>query len=163
MKAAQGRYGTSYPTLKEGNQVWLDGKNLKLRYPKIKLAPKWYGPFPITKVLGPVNYRLKLLRTWRIHPTFHLSLLTPYKEMPEHGPNFTNPPPDLIEGEPEYEVETIVNSEVRRNGRLYYLVNGKDTLIRKTLGNRHCISETPKTKLTTSIRNAPAPPDRSEV
>jgi hypothetical protein len=112
MKATRGRYGTSYPTLKEGNQVWLDGKNLKLRYPKIKLTPKRYGPFPITKVLVPVNYRLKLPRTWRIHPTFHLSLLILYKETPEHGPIFTKPPPDLIEGKPEYEVETIVNSKV---------------------------------------------------
>jgi hypothetical protein len=55
MKATRGRYGTSYPTLKEGDQVWLDGKNLKIWYPKIKLAPKRYSPFPITKVLGPVD------------------------------------------------------------------------------------------------------------
>jgi hypothetical protein len=26
----------------------------------------------------------------------------------EHGPNFLEPPPDIIEGQPEWEVETIV-------------------------------------------------------
>jgi hypothetical protein len=38
---------------------------------------------------------------------FHVSLLTPYTETPSHGPNFTQPPPDLIDGEEEYEVEQI--------------------------------------------------------
>ena len=31
-----------------------------------------------------------------------------YKEMMEHGPNFLRPPPDLIDGEEEYEVEAIL-------------------------------------------------------
>ncbi len=29
----------------------------------------------------------------------------PYYETQTHGPNFTRPPPDLIDGEEEYEVE----------------------------------------------------------
>ena len=32
-----------------------------------------------------------------------------------HGPNFPEPPPDIIEGEPEYEVEEIIGS--RRTGK----------------------------------------------
>jgi Chromo (CHRromatin Organisation MOdifier) domain len=31
----------------------------------------------------------------------------PYTETPSHGPNFTQPPPDLIDGEEEYKVEQI--------------------------------------------------------
>jgi hypothetical protein len=31
----------------------------------------------------------------------------PYTETPSHGPNFTWLPPDLIDGEEEYEVEQI--------------------------------------------------------
>jgi Chromo (CHRromatin Organisation MOdifier) domain len=31
----------------------------------------------------------------------------PYTETQSHGPNFTRPPPDLIKGEEEYEVEQI--------------------------------------------------------
>ena len=28
-----------------------------------------------------------------------------YKETDQHGPNFIEPPPDILEGEPEWEVE----------------------------------------------------------
>ena len=41
---------------------------------------------------------------------FHVSLLTPYKEMEVHGPNFDHPPPDLIEGEEEFEVERVLDA-----------------------------------------------------
>ncbi len=36
---------------KEGNQVWLEGRNIHTSHPTTKLAPKQYGPFPITKIL----------------------------------------------------------------------------------------------------------------
>jgi len=39
---------------------------------------------------------------------FHTSLLTPYKETNEHGTNFLEPPPELIKGEEEWEVEQIL-------------------------------------------------------
>jgi Chromo (CHRromatin Organisation MOdifier) domain len=38
---------------------------------------------------------------------FHTSLIIPYIKTPSHGPNFTRPPPNLIDGEEEYEVEQI--------------------------------------------------------
>ena len=31
-----------------------------------------------------------------------------YKETTEHGPNFIQPPPDLIDGEEEYKVEVVI-------------------------------------------------------
>ena len=39
---------------------------------------------------------------------FHTCLLSPYKENDVHGPNHTNPPPDLIDGAQEYEVKTLL-------------------------------------------------------
>jgi Chromo (CHRromatin Organisation MOdifier) domain len=42
-------------------------------------------------------------------------LLTPFKETEEHGHNFTEPLPDLMEGEPEYEVEQIIDA--RKKGK----------------------------------------------
>jgi Chromo (CHRromatin Organisation MOdifier) domain len=109
-----------------GDKVWLEGVNLKLTHPKAKLDSKRYGPFPITKEISPVVFQLALPPQWRIHNVFHTSLLTPYKETEEHGENFAQPPPELIEGQEEYEVEQIVNS--RRWGhdrRLQYLLRWK--------------------------------------
>jgi hypothetical protein len=57
-----------------------------------------------------VTYRLSLPERWKIHNAFHATLLSPYVEMEEHGVNFTELPPDLIEGEPEWEVEKILGS-----------------------------------------------------
>ncbi len=111
---------------KEGDQVWLEGCNIHTSHPTAKLAPKRYGPFPITKVLGPVTYQLHLPEQWSIHPVFHTDLLTPYKEMEFHGRNFERPLPDLIDGNEEYEVERIVNSRRFRRGRqVQYLVHWK--------------------------------------
>jgi Chromo (CHRromatin Organisation MOdifier) domain len=65
-------------------------------------------------------------RQKRIHDVFHASLLTPYHETKEHGPNFPSPPPDVIEGETEYEVEHILDSRrVGRGHRLEYLIRWK--------------------------------------
>ena len=36
---------------KTGDQVWLEGRNLQIDRPSVKLAPKRYGPFTIRKVL----------------------------------------------------------------------------------------------------------------
>ena len=57
---------------------------------------------------------------------FHVDLLTPYRETEFHGRNYERPPPDLVEGEEEYEVERVLDS--RRHGRgkcLQYLVKWK--------------------------------------
>ena len=94
-----------YHGFKEGDQVWLEGMNLQLSHPSAKLAPKQYSPFKVLREISPVIYCLKLPPHWTIHNVFHASLLTPYREMPEHGINFHEPPPELIEGEEEYKVE----------------------------------------------------------
>jgi hypothetical protein len=88
-----------------GDHVWLEGTNLKLSHPKAKLDAKRYGPFKVTEEISPVVFRLELPPHWKIHNVFHVSLLTCYNETEEHGRNFTQPAPELIEGEEEYEVE----------------------------------------------------------
>jgi hypothetical protein len=111
------------PKYKEGDQVWLEGKNLRINQPTAKLAPRRHGPFKITQVMSAVNYRLELPTQWSIHPVFHIDLLTPYKETIMHGPNFTRPTPELIDGEEEYSVEKILDSRhFGRRRRLQYLV-----------------------------------------
>ena len=113
-------------TFKEGDMVWLEGRNLHIDQPMAKLSPKCHGPSPIKKVLGPVTYQLTLPMTWKIHDVFHVDLLTPYNETDFHCPNFQQPPPDLIDGAEEYEVEQVLDS--RRHGRghkVQYLIKWK--------------------------------------
>ena len=104
----------------KGQKVWLDMRNLRTKYNK-KITPKREGPFEIAEVLGPVTYRLKLPKTWRIHNVFHSILLKPFTETSQYGPVKTKPPPDLIEREEQYEVDHII-SHRKRLGRYSYLV-----------------------------------------
>jgi len=53
-----------FTPFKKGEQIWLDGQNLKIGYLSRKSAPKQEGLFTITKVLGPVTYCLKLPNQW---------------------------------------------------------------------------------------------------
>ena len=114
------RRKSTFTPFKLGDQVWLDSKNLKTIYHK-KMKPRQEGPFVITEVLGPVTYRLKLPKSWQIHDVFHATLLRPYKENEIYGENFMEPPPELLEGEEVYEVETILNHRRRGWGYQYFI------------------------------------------
>ncbi|ESK81271.1 hypothetical protein Moror_8474 [Moniliophthora roreri MCA 2997] len=107
---------------KVGQKVWLEGKNLAIRYPTKKLALKREGPFKILEVLRPVTYKLDLPHQWKIHPVFHAALLTPFKETEAHRPSFTEPPPDLIEGFKEYEVEVIIGHRLKKIPREFLVL-----------------------------------------
>src|ERR1700761_8604173 len=109
-----------------GDRVWLEARNLTLPYPTAKLAPRRHGPFPIIKRVSAVAYQLQLPPTWTIHDVFHTSLLTCYQETPQHGPNYTRPPLELVEGEQEYEVETISgHRHFGKKRQLQYLIKWK--------------------------------------
>ena len=106
-----------------GNQVWLDGKNLKTYRPGKKLDHKKLGPFVILEKIGKSAYRLKLPKSWnRIHSVFNEVLLSPY-----HLPNFASqaipepPGPIMQEGWPEYNVEEILAARKRGRG-IQYLI-----------------------------------------
>jgi hypothetical protein len=117
---------TKWTPYVKGQRVWLEGTHLSTLHPFTKLRPKRFGPFQIIETLGPVTYRLNLSEKWKIHNAFYATLLSPYVETKEHGVNFTEPPPDLIGGEPEWEVEKILGSRRHRQKKtLEYLVKWK--------------------------------------
>ena len=107
----------------EGQQVWLEAKNLSLMHGSSKLASRHHSPFKILHVISTVAYELELPKHWKIYPVFHASLLTPYVETVVHGSNFLQPPPDIIDGQEEYEVEQILSHQTfGHQKQLQYLV-----------------------------------------
>ena len=135
LRMKERRTVTFKPFIK-GQKVWLEATHLRFIKDNKKLAAKRHGPFPIAEVVSPWAYRLKLPDQWRIHPVFHASLLTPYHENETHGPNFIRPPPDIVEGEEEYEVETIIDiNQVMGTGTGNSWSSGRVTHEAKQLGN----------------------------
>ena len=105
---------------KVGDKVWLETTNLHMNGPK-KLQMKRMGPFKVKEVVSQTAFCLCIPPQWKIHPIFHASLLTTYKETSEHGPNFLQPPPDLIDSEEEYEVEVILGHRGRPGHRTFLI------------------------------------------
>ena len=64
--------------------------------------------FEVLKQLSPAMYSIRLLCQWKVHNVFHENLI-PYKETAIHGLNYSQLPPDLIDGEDEFEVEQILD------------------------------------------------------
>jgi hypothetical protein len=102
-----------------GDQVWLDARNLKIKTPSRKLSPRRYGPYPILEQLSPVTYRIKLPPSLPIKNVFHVNLLTLFHETKEHGQNYLQPPPEVIDREEEFEVEEIIDERTYQKKKQY--------------------------------------------
>jgi len=78
-----------------------------------KLSPRMHGPFKLLEgKTGQWAFKLEIAPGWKIHPIFHVSLLELYRASAREGRE--QPPRVLkdIEGDLEWEVERIVQSEV---------------------------------------------------
>ena len=90
-----------------------------------KLAPKYAGPFEVTRVISPVAYELKLPQGTNVHNVFHASLLREYHEDTTGTRKAPAPPAVLVDGELEYVVHKILDHRRRRN-KLEFLVHWKN-------------------------------------
>ena len=54
--------------------------------------------------------------------TFHAVLLTPYVETETHGPTYPEPPAEIIDNQPEWEVDQIIKHRRTTNGNTEYHV-----------------------------------------
>ncbi|KAI2667057.1 Transposon Tf2-9 polyprotein [Labeo rohita] len=125
-KAVTSRRRIPGPTFTPGQKVWLSTRDIRLCLPSKKLSPRFVGPFTILEQVNPVTYKLQLPPQYRIHPTFHVSLLKPCHEplLPSTEPGHEEepPPPMVLEEGSIYSVKEILMSW-RRGGHLEYLVD----------------------------------------
>ncbi|KAL0194826.1 hypothetical protein M9458_008398, partial [Cirrhinus mrigala] len=113
------------PVHQVGHRVWLSTRDIRLRLPSRKLSPKFVGPFTIVEQINPVTYRLQLPPHYRIHPTFHVSLLKPFHNpilVPTEPGEEEPPPPIVVEEGTIYKIKEILDSR-RRGGKLEYLLD----------------------------------------
>jgi len=100
------------PEFKPGDKVFVDARDLKTTCPSKKFDYRFIGPYTVEQKIGSSAYRVKLPPSMnRVHPVFHVIKL---KEAPKDPiiRRPVNPLLDLeiVDGEPRYEVEEILDS-----------------------------------------------------
>ncbi len=102
------------PSYQPGQKVWLSTRDIRLCLPCKKLTPRFVGPFTFQKQINPVTFQLNIPPQYRIHSTFHVSLLKPYHSpispSTEPGLITETPLPLIQEDEAIYEVRAILDS-----------------------------------------------------
>src|SRR5258708_1655255 len=98
------------PQFQIGERVYLETENLVTDEGSRKLSDKRTGPFEIVRKISESAYELKLPPHMNCHPVFNIDLLskTPIDKISGRRP--TEPSPIVAEGEPQYEVENIIDS-----------------------------------------------------
>jgi hypothetical protein len=122
MKWYYDKYVQEVP-FKVGDKVRIDLRD----YQKTEraLQPRWEGPFEIVEKLSDLTFRLKLPAKFAaIHPVFNASKLKPNTESEIEGQRVDPPPPTLVKGVEEYDVEKILQHRKRGN-TTQYLVRWK--------------------------------------
>jgi hypothetical protein len=105
--------------------VLLSTKHLRPRRPSRKLANKFIGPYQIEDVIGDhgLAYKLRLPSSVRLHSTFPITSLEPYRSRTGEVPASPTDTPFL--DETSYEVEAILDHKGPRRNR-FYLIKWKD-------------------------------------
>jgi hypothetical protein len=95
---------------KVGDKVWMKGADIHVKPTKLMACN--YGPYTILDQLGPVTFKLQLPRQMKVHPVFHTSKMIPHHKDEIGNRTSTKPDSVEVEGQPEWEVEEIINSQV---------------------------------------------------
>jgi len=126
MKRYYDRRRTLAPVFKPGDKVFLDASDIRTTRPSQKLSHRRLGPFIVERRIRPMAYRLRLPHGMKqLHPVFNVVKLTPAPDDLITGRNTEDhPPPVVIDGEPEWKVEEILDSHWHRR-RFQYLIKWK--------------------------------------
>jgi hypothetical protein len=105
--------------------VLLSTKTLRQSRPTRKFADKYLGPYQIEEVVGHhgLAYKLRLPSKLRLHSTFPISSLEPYRLRSGEAPS--SPVLNPLLPETTYEVEAILDHKGPRRNRSY-LIKWKD-------------------------------------
>lgn len=105
-------------TFKVGDKVKLRTTNIQLAgQTSRKFKDRFIGPFEVAEVTSPVNYRLDLPASMKIHPVFHVSLLSPWHTDTENSGHTHQDRPtpvasDYIHGDDVFEVESLLDAKL---------------------------------------------------
>ena len=108
-----------------GQLVWLDRRNIKTSRPCAKLDVKKLGPFKIRRKLHDNAYELDLPTSYRIHPVFHVSLLSPFRSRPTITAAYPSTRPrimEVVDTPTEMTVRKILYRRTRTHGYEYFTV-----------------------------------------
>jgi hypothetical protein len=104
------------------NLLMLTGKNIKTHQPARKLDHKMYRPFEILDITSLTAVSLRLPKTWKINPDFHVSLIEPFVNgNRDVDLNSVLKTSDPIENAPEYDVDKVMGS-TKKDRKVLYLV-----------------------------------------
>ena len=115
-----------------GQLIILNARYLKTHRPTHKFDHKIVNPFHILKIISPTAVRLNLPKKWRIHNSFYISLLEPYRTGLQETPN-----PDQIirDAEPvkakNYKIDKIKDFIYAEGDVIKYLIKWEGWLARK--------------------------------
>jgi hypothetical protein len=107
-----------------GDQVYVSTLNMKTNRPVKKLDYRKIGPYPITEKINNVAFKVKLPKSIKVHPVFHVSLLEHAKIDKNPAQKHPHPPPIIIDDKLKWEVEEILDSRIYHE-ELQYLVKWK--------------------------------------
>ena len=103
------------PELRVGDKVMLDARFIHTMRSNKSLDHKNLGPYQIIEVINNCAYKLDLPESMSgLFPVFHPWLLHLDEANPLPGQTNPDPPPTIIAGEEEWEVEEVVDSRIDR-------------------------------------------------
>jgi len=95
---------------KVGDKVLLNLKDYQTT--EQALRPRYKGPFEVIEKLSNIMFQLRMPPRYQaLHPVFYASKLAQYSKSIIHGQKSISPPPTLIQGQEEWEVEGILDSQ----------------------------------------------------
>ena len=102
--------------------MWLLRRHVSTTRPSSKLDVRRLGSFSIIEQIGASAFRLQLPSSMQIHPVFQVSLLELHVENTFPGRVVDIPLPIHVDGFPEFEVHSVLDSRFKRR-KLEYLVD----------------------------------------